>query len=128
MKRHVTFIAASLPKISHGGFRPLVRLGQQHPVAVFFIHVRAERFEERVRLRQIFAGRPLALVKIRHGVQPHSVHAQIQPEIHHLENHVVDFGIVEVQIRLVRKKAVPVISLGDRIHVQLEVSTSLKMM
>jgi hypothetical protein len=36
--------------------------------------------------------------------------------------------VLEVEVRLVRVEAVPVVGVGDRSHVQLDVSKSLKMM
>ena len=86
MKRHVAFIAAALAKIGHRVLRPQVGLGEQHPVAVFFIHMGAQRFEEGVGFRQVFAGGAFAFIKIRHCVQAQAVHAKVQPEIHHLED------------------------------------------
>ena len=58
MKGHVAFVAPALAEIRHRVLRPLVRLGQQHPVAVFFVHMRAQLFQEGMGLRQVFAVVP----------------------------------------------------------------------
>ena len=68
-----------------------------------------------VSLRQIFAVRPFALVEIGHGVQPQPVHAHIEPEIERLADRLVNLRVVEVQVGLMRIKAMPVVGLGHRI-------------
>ena len=64
-------------------------------------------------LLEIFAGGAFALVEIGHGVEAQAIHAEIEPEVHDLDDFLVNFGIVEIQVRLMRKKPVPEISLGD---------------
>ena len=68
-----------------------------------------------MRLRQVFATGAFALVEIRHGVQPQSVHTQVHPEIQHPEHLLMDRRMVEVQIRLVKKKTVPVVGIRHRV-------------
>ena len=68
-----------------------------------------------MRLRQVFAARPFALIKIRNGVEPQTVDAHVQPEIEHLLHGLVHRRVIEIQIRLVRIEAMPVIRLRHRI-------------
>ena len=66
-------------------------------------------------LRQVLAVGAFALEQVRHGVQPQPIHAHVEPEIHGREHGFAHFGIVPVQVRLVRVEAMPVIGLGDRV-------------
>src|SRR5271166_5497468 len=68
-----------------------------------------------MRLRQVLVDRPLALDQIRHGVEPHPVDPEIKPEPHDVNYGTENAWIVEIQIRLVRIEAVPVIALGHRV-------------
>ena len=114
MKRHVAFVALALAEVGHRVLRPLVGLAQQHAVAVFLVHVRAQPLEDGVGFRQVFATGALAFVEIGHGVQPQPVHAQVEPEIHHLDHFVMHLRVVPVEVRLVREEAVPVIGARPR--------------
>ena len=113
MKGHVAFVA--LTEIRDGVFGPLVGFRQQHAVAEPPIDFLAQRAQQFVRFREVFTVRAVALVKIRHSVQTHSVHAQPQPEIHHLRNVSPYFGAVEIQIGLMAVKPMPVVCVRDRI-------------
>src|SRR5205814_47064 len=66
-------------------------------------------------LRQIFAARIFAFVKIRDGVETESIDTQGQPKIAHLLESFEHGRIVEIQVRLMRIKAMPVIGFCDRI-------------
>ncbi len=68
-----------------------------------------------VRLCQVLRVRPLSLDEIRHGVQPHAIDAELEPEVENGLNCFEDCRIVEVQVRLVRVEAVPVVRLRNRI-------------
>ena len=68
-----------------------------------------------VGLGEIFAIRAFPLDEIGDGVEPQSVDAQVQPEITDLFERFVHCRIVEVQVGLVGVKAMPVISLCQRI-------------
>jgi len=70
VKGHVALIPAATAKIGYGILRPLVGLGQQHPVSVVFVHMGPERFQKRVGFREVFAVSSLPLVEVGHGVQP----------------------------------------------------------
>jgi hypothetical protein len=77
--------------------------------------VRPQPAQEGVRFGQVFAGGVVALEQVRHGVEPQPVDAHGEPEIQDLEDGLADRRVVEIQIRLVRIEAVPVVGAGDRI-------------
>src|ERR1051326_4552494 len=64
-----------------------------------------------MRLGKILAVGALALEKIWHRVEPQPVDAYRKPEVEHLEDRLDDIRVIEVDIRLVRIEAVPVIRL-----------------
>ncbi len=68
-----------------------------------------------MRFRQVFVVGAFALDQIGHGVEPQAVDAELQPEAHHAQHRLENMRIVEIQIRLVRVKAMPVIGAGDRV-------------
>ena len=91
---------------------PLVRLRQQHAVLIVRIYYGADLPNDGVGFGEILAVGPLALDQIRNRIQPQGIHSHIQPEPHHLEHFVQHQRVVEVQVRLVRKKTVPVVGIG----------------
>ena len=94
-------------------FGPLVGLRQQHPVAVVVVDVLAELSQEGVRLGQVLAVGALALVQVGDGVEPHAVDAHVDPEVEGFEDRLMDLRVVEVEVRLVRVEAVPVVRVRD---------------
>ena len=68
-----------------------------------------------MRLRQVLVDRALALDQIRHGVEPQPVDPEIEPELHHVDDRAEHPRIVEIEVGLVRIKAVPVIGLRHRV-------------
>ncbi len=100
------------PKYGPDVGRPLVRLGEQHPVGPVRVDVRANRLEHDVRLGQVLAAGALALHEVRHGVETEAIHAHRQPEVHHLEHLGEHRRVVVVQIGLVMEEPVPVVRLG----------------
>ena len=56
-----------------------------------------------------------AFVEVRHRIQPEAVHSHLQPEVQRAENGLLHVRALEIQIRLMAIKAVPVISLGHRV-------------
>ncbi len=58
---------------------------------------------------------PLALVEIGDGVEPQPVDPHLHPEVEGVQKRFVDPRVVEVQVRLVREEAVPVVGLSDRV-------------
>ena len=63
-------------------------------------------------LRQVLVAGAFALAEIGHGVEPEPVDAGIEPALHHLQHRPDHARIVEIEVRLVRKEAVPVIGAG----------------
>src|SRR5262245_66600319 len=61
-----------------------------------------------MRLRQVFAIRAFALVKIGDGVKPETVNPHVEPECEDVEDGLLDLGIVVVEVGLMAEKAVPV--------------------
>ena len=113
VERHVAFVAGA--EVSRRILGPLVRLGQQHAVAVALVHMAAQIAQEGMRLGQVLAVRPVPLEQVRNRVEPESVHAAVQPEVHGPGDRRSDPRIVEVEVRLVGVEAVPVVGAGDRI-------------
>ena len=62
--------------------------------------------------RQVLVIGALALAQIRHGIEPEPVDAGVEPAFHHLLDRADHARIVEIQVRLVREEAVPVIGAG----------------
>ena len=111
VERHMALVA--LAEVRDRVLRPLVGLGQQHPVAVAAVDVLAQLLEERVGLGQVLAVGALALVEVRHRVETDPVDAGVHPEVEDLEQSLLDLRVVEVQVRLARVEAVPVVGVGD---------------
>ena len=110
---HVAFVAVT--EVRTGVFRPLIGLSQQHLAGKLRVEMGPQRLEVDVRLRQVLAGRSLALVQIGNGVETERVHPEVHPELEHFEQRGVDRGVVKIQVRLMGEEAVPVVSLGHRI-------------
>ena len=68
-----------------------------------------------VRFREILTVRSIAFEKVRHRIEPEPVDSHIAPEIKHFEHRPPYLGILEVEIRLMRIEAVPVVILCDRV-------------
>ena len=115
MKGHVAFIALAAAKISHRFLRPLVRLREQHAIAVLCVQMRAQFLQVRVRLGQTFTRSPLALVQIGHGIQAETIHPQVQPELKDAQDFPVHRRIVKIQVGLMGIKAMPEIGARDRV-------------
>ncbi len=94
---------------------PLVRFGEEQAARVARVHLGAQALEDGVRFRQVFAGRAFALDEIGHGVEAHAVDPHVEPEAHHLDDPPDNPWVVEVEIGLVRKEAMPVVLLGNLI-------------
>ena len=71
--------------------------------------------DDGVGFRKIFVVGAFALHQIRDGIEAEAVDAHIQPEAHDLQHGLQDLRIVEIQVRLMAEKAMPVISLRHRI-------------
>ena len=114
VERHVAFVAVAEVRAHVGG--PLVRLGQQHAVRVRRVELAPHPLQHGVRFRQVLVVGAFADAQIRHRVEPQRVDAEIEPELHHVDDGVDDRRVVVVEIRLMRKEAVPVVLAGDRIE------------
>src|SRR5205807_5045464 len=57
-----------------------------------------------------------AFNQIRNRVETQRVDAEIEPEAHDIDDGLEYFGIVEIQIGLMREEAVPVVLAGDGIE------------
>ncbi len=106
--------------------RPLIRLRQKHPVLVLCIYTGTQPPQKLMRLRQILAVCSLTLKEVRDCIEPHSIDTHIQPELHNTKELLLHFGILEVQIRLMGIKTMPVIGSGNRIPGPVAVLEILK--
>ena len=107
VERHVAFVAVT--EVRPHFRRPLVCLREEQPILVPRVHRGANALEDVVRLVEVGARRPLALDKVGNGIEAHAVDAAIEPEVHDSHDGVEHRRVVEVQIRLVMKEAVPVV-------------------
>ena len=106
---HVALVAVT--EVGPHVGRPLVGLGQQHPVAVALVERGPQPLQHRVRLRQVLAVGAVPLDQVRHRVQPQPVDAQVQPEAHHPQDGAHHRRVVVVQIGLVAEEPMPVVLL-----------------
>jgi hypothetical protein len=74
-----------------------------------------EQFQDGMCLGQVLVDRALALNQVGNRVEPQRVDAQIEPEPHEIADRAQHLGVVEVQVGLVREKAMPVVLACDRI-------------
>ncbi len=77
--------------------------------------MRPQLAQEFMRPGQILAARAFALVKIWNGIEAQTIDAHVQPKVANFFHCFVHGRIVEIQIRLVRIKAMPVICFCDRV-------------
>src|SRR6516225_2998342 len=113
MEGHVALVA--IAKVWSHIRRPLVGFGQEQAARIARVDLTPHRFDHGMRFRKVFATGSVALNKVRNRVHPQPIDAHIQPVAHHLQDFLDHSGIIEVQIGLVREKAVPKILLGYRI-------------
>ncbi len=113
VKVHVALVAVA--EVRGGVLGPLVGLGEEHPVGPPRVDVRAELLQELVRRLEVLAVRALGLVEIGDGVEPQPVDAEAEPEVDDLEHRRVDRRVIEVEVRLVGKEAMP--EVGVRLGV-----------
>src|SRR4030095_9004561 len=59
--------------------------------------------------------RPLAFIEIGHGVQANPIDPEVEPEVERFENGLVNLRVVEVEVRLMRVEAMPVVGVGHRV-------------
>ncbi len=92
--------------------RPLIGLGQDETVGVVGIDGGADGLDDTMSLGQVLAGGAIALDQVGYGVYAQRVDAHVEPEAHGFENLFDHRGVVEVQVGLERKEAVPVVGFG----------------
>ena len=107
--RHVAFVAFA--KIGVDVFRPLVCLGEKHLAGRIGVQLGSDLLDDGVGFRQIFVVGSFALAQIRNCVQTKAVDAEIKPSPHDLDHGQEHVRIVKIEIRLMRKEAMPVVGL-----------------
>ena len=103
----MTFVAVA--EVRDDVLRPLIGLGEEHPVRVAGVDLLADALQVLVRPRQVLAVRALVLEEVRHGVEPEAVEAEVEPEAQHLEHRVLDLRVLVIEVGLVVEEAVPVV-------------------
>jgi hypothetical protein len=102
-------------EVGGGVLRPLVRLGDEDPAREALVDVAAELAHELVGLRQVLAGRPLALEQVREAVEAQPVDPEAQPVVDRPQDLAADDPAGVVEVRLVGVEAVPVVGPGHRV-------------
>jgi hypothetical protein len=92
---------------------PLVGFGQYEPVVIVGVDGCANLFDSGVGLRKVFAAGAVAFDEIGDCVHAECIDAHVEPESHGLDHLFDNNGVVEVQIGLVGKEAMPVERLRD---------------
>ncbi len=109
VKGHVALVAIAEVGTHIG--RPLVGFGKNEAVGIVRVDRGADLLDDRVCLGQVLAGGAVALTEIGNRIHAQRVHAHVEPEAHGLQHLFHHQRIVEVEIRLMRKEAMPVVSL-----------------
>ena len=104
---HVAFVAFA--EIGADVFRPLVGFGEQHLAGRIGVELGADLLDDRVGFRQVLVVGSFALAQIWNCIQTKAVDAEIEPAPHDLDHGQEYARIVEIEIRLVREEAVPVV-------------------
>ncbi len=107
MEGHVALVA--LAEVGAHVGRPLVGFRQDQSICVLGIDGGPNSLDDGMGLRQVFAGSSVALDKIGNRIHPQRVDAHVEPEAHRLQHFLNDERVIEVEIGLVREKAMPVI-------------------
>src|SRR6266511_354486 len=113
VKVHVRFVAFA--KVSGGILRPLIGLCEQHSIWKFSLHMSAQLAKIVMRLWKIFADSALAFVKVRDRIETEAVNAKGEPKIANLLDRFVHGRVIEIQVRLMRIKPMPIVSFCDRV-------------
>ncbi len=108
---HVAFVAVA--EILLGVLRPLVGFRQQHAVRKRSIDRGADLLQHGVGFRQIFVVGAFPFHEVGDRIQPQPVDAHGEPVAHDGQDFAQHPRIVEIQIRLMRIEAMPVIGAGD---------------
>jgi len=97
-------------------FGPHIGFREQERARRIRIHKGSQALAIGVRLRQILAAGPFTLNQIRRRVHAETIHAQVNPVLHRLEDGALHLRIVEVQIGLVAKEAMPEVLPAYRVE------------
>ena len=110
---HVALVAVA--EIGADVFRPLIGLGEQDSAAGVRIQLGSDVLNDRVGLGEILVVGSLAFAQIGNCVQTEAVDAEVDPAAHDLDHRGEHARIIVVEVRLMRKEAVPVIRACDRV-------------
>jgi hypothetical protein len=113
MIRHVAFVAVA--EILLHVLRPLVCFREQQLALRVGVELGTQLLDHLVGLGKVFVRGALALDEVRDRIQAETVDAGVEPALHHLYHGADDARVVEVQVRLVREEAVPVVGMRLRI-------------
>ena len=110
VEAHVTLGAFGGAEVVDDVLGPLVGLGEHHPGAgVFPVDHGAQLGEECVGLGEVLGASPLAGEQVGHSIEAEAIHAQVEPEAHHVEHLSAHRRVVVVEVGLVAEEAVPVV-------------------
>ncbi len=113
VEAHVTLVAVA--EVVDEVRRPLVGLGQQHPVRMGRVDLLAQLAQQRVGLGQVLARAPVALEQVGHGIESEPVEPEVEPEAHDAEHRLDHGGVLVVEVGLMRIETVPVVLLAGLI-------------
>src|SRR5262245_43384183 len=105
----------SVPEIGAQVRWSLISLSQEDAAWISTSKLAPQLFEIGMRFWQVFTECVLALEEVGRRIATKPIQPQIKPEPHNVEHLALDLRIVVVEIWLVMKEAVPVISLGHRV-------------
>ncbi len=111
VKGHVALVAVAEVGADVG--RPHVGFGEDEAVLVLRVDDAADFLDLDVGFGDVLAGGAVALDQVRDGVEAKGVDAHVEPEAHGPEHLFHDARVVEVEVGLVRKEAMPVELAGD---------------
>jgi hypothetical protein len=103
---HLAFVA--IAEIGDDILRPLIGFREQQAARIMGVDVSAQPFDESVRLRQVLAVCALALDEVGHRIEAEAVDAEIEPERDDIDDRLLQFGIIVVEVGLIAEEAVPV--------------------
>jgi hypothetical protein len=102
----------AVPEIELNILRPLIGFGKKNLSFGVGIKFGANMFDHRMRFRKIFVVGALTLAQIRNRIQPKPVDTRVEPSLHHLNDSSDDPRVIEIKIRLMTEKAMPIVGVG----------------
>ena len=93
----------------------MIRLGKKDSTGILTVNFSADALDDQVRFRQILAVRSVAFHKVRNSICAQTVHAHVEPITHYFEDFFYDLRIVIIEVRLMGKEAMPIVSIGYRV-------------